>query len=72
MLVNVAVYRTTPPGATDPTSALLLIVSCATFTVAVQSGSVPPLTGQLPPAVVEVTVLASVLSPVSGVCTVTE
>ena len=42
-----------------------------TGTVVVQRGSVPP-AGQLLPAVVEVTVLANVLFPVSGLFTVTE
>ncbi len=51
--------------------AVLTIVSPLTSTVAVQSGSVPP-DGQLLPAVGEVTVLASIWSPVSGLLTVTE
>ena len=71
VLVNVAVNRTTQPGVVVATFALLVIVSTATVTVAVQLGSVLP-AGQLLPAVAEVIVLARRWSPVSGLFTVTE
>ncbi len=45
--------------------------SCDTVTVAAHRGSVPP-AGQLLPAEAEVTVLARILLPVSGLFTVTE
>ena len=48
-----------------------LIVSAETVTAVVQRGSVLP-ARQLLPVLVEVTVLARILLPVSGVCTVTE
>ena len=49
------------------------VVALTTVTVVVQkSASVPPLAGQLFPAVAEVIVLAMLLSPVSGLLTVTE
>ena len=48
------------------------VVALTTVTVAVQAGSVPPPTGQLFPAVAEVTVLARLRLPVSGLFTVTE
>ena len=48
------------------------VVALTTATVAVQSGSVPPLAGQFPPGVAEVIVLARLLLPVSGLFTVTE
>ena len=53
------------------TFATFAIASWATSTVTVQAGSVPP-AGQLPPAVAEVTVLARIWLPVSGLFTVTE
>ena len=52
------------------TSAVLVMVSWMTSTVTVQRGSVLPV-AQLLPAVVEVTVLARMWSPVSGLLTVT-
>ena len=48
------------------------VVALTTVTVVVQAVSVPPLAGQLFPTVAEVTVLAMLLSPVSGLLTVTE
>ena len=63
--------RTTPPGVTVVTFELLVIVSTATFTVAVQDRSPLP-TAQLLPGVAEVTVLARIWSPVSGLFTVSE
>ena len=53
------------------TFAWLTIISRDTVTVAVQRGSVLP-DAQLLPAVVEVTVLARMPPPVSGLFTVTE
>ena len=47
------------------------MVSADTLTVVVQRGSVLP-AGQLLPAAAEVTVLARISSPVSGLFTVTE
>src|SRR5450755_4192538 len=70
-LVNVAVNRTTEPGVVVVTFELFTIVSAATSTVAVQAAAPEP-AAQLLPAVVEVTVLARMWSPVSGLFTVTE
>ena len=63
--------RTTDPGVAVDTSELLVIVSTATGTVAVQGGSPLP-AAQLLPVVAEVIVLARILFPVSGLFTVTE
>ena len=66
---------TVPPGAAAPRSALAGAVikstPVTTATVVPQRGSVLA-DGQLLPGVAEVTVLASVRSPVSGLLTVTE
>ena len=51
------------------TLAVLVMVSAVTVTVVVQRGSVLP-AGQLFPDAAEVTVLARMWSPVSGLCTV--
>ena len=53
-----------------PTFAVLTMVSVATGTVLVQRGSVDP-AAQLLPGAAEVTVLVRMLSPVSGLSTVT-
>jgi hypothetical protein len=60
-----------PPGATDATLAVLTMVRPETVTVAVQAAFPLP-DAQLLPAVVEVTVLARMPLPVSGLFTVTE
>ena len=70
-LVNVAVYRTTPPGVVDATFAWFTITSCATLMARLQSASVLP-GAQVLPVVAEVIVLASTWLPVSGLATVTE
>jgi hypothetical protein len=70
-LVNVEVNRITPPGVVVATFAWLTISSWATVTVTVHRASVLPL-AQLLPAVAEVTVLARMPPPVSGLSTVTE
>ena len=67
----VVVSFTVAPGVAVPALGVETIVSCDTVTVAVHRGSAPP-AGQLLPAVVEVTVLASTWPPVSGLFTVTE
>ena len=66
-----AVKRTTPPGVVVDTFDWLTMVSWDTVTVTVQRASVLP-GAQLLPGVVEVTVLARVPLPVSGLSTVTE
>jgi hypothetical protein len=60
-----------PPGATVVTFAVLTMVRPDTVTVAVQAAFPLP-DAQLLPAVVEVTVLARMPLPVSGLFTVTE
>src|SRR5450631_3427801 len=70
-LVNTEVSRTTDPGVVVETFELLTIVSTATSTVLAQRGSVLPL-AQLLPAAAEVTAAARILSPLSGLLTVTE
>src|SRR5882724_13643447 len=70
-LVKTVVNRTTEPGVAVDTSELLVIVSTATDTVAVQGASPLPAM-QLLPVVTEVIVLARTLLPVSGLFTVTE
>ena len=60
-----------PPGAIVLTFAVLTIVRPDTVTVAVQA-ALPLPEAQLLPAVVEVTVLARMPLPVSGLFTVTE
>ena len=71
VLVNVAVNRTTLPGVVDGAAGGEVIASGDTVTVAEHAGSVLP-AGQLLPAEAEVRVLARILSPVSGLFTVTE
>ena len=71
MLVAVTVYCTSDPGLTVDTSALAVMFSAATFTVAVQRGSVESAPQSLP-VEVEVMVLARMWLPVSGLFTVTE
>ena len=71
MLVNVEVYRTTLPGVVVATFEVLTMSSDATVTVEKQSVSVLP-DWQSLPALVVVSVLARILSPVSGLFTVTE
>ena len=66
-----AVNRTTEPGVVVLTPELFTIVSTATLTVAVQAAAPLP-AAQLLPGVVEVTVLARMSFPVSGLFTVTE
>ena len=63
-------YTSVPPGITVVALAVKSITRSETGTVAVQRGSVPP-AGQLLPAVAEVTVLARMWLPVSGLWTVT-
>jgi hypothetical protein len=70
-LVSVVVSRNTPPGVTVGTLAWTTISSWATGTLTVHRGSVLP-DAQLLPVVVEVTVLARMPPPVSGLSTVTE
>ena len=67
------VYCTTEPGVVVPVLADTAIVrpGIRTVTVLAHRGSVLPL-AQLLPAVAEVTVLARILFPVSGLLTVTE
>src|SRR3984957_14167910 len=71
VLVIVVVSFTVAPGVTVPALGVETIVSCDTVTVAVHCGP-GVAAGQLLPEVVEVTVLASTWSPVSGLLTVTE
>ena len=71
MLVIVVVSSTVAPGVAVPALGVESIASCATVTVAVHRG--PGLAaGQLLPADGELIVLARILSPVSGLFTVTE
>jgi hypothetical protein len=69
-LAIVVVSATVAPGVTVPALGVDTIVSCDTVTVAVHRG--PGLAaGQLPPADGELIVLARIMSPVSGLLTVT-
>ena len=63
--------RITPPGVVVARLAWLTISSWATATVTEHRGSLLP-DGQLLPGVVEVTVFARIMLPVSGLSTVTE
>jgi hypothetical protein len=71
VLVIVVVSFTVAPGVTVPPLGVETIVSCDTVTAEVHRGSVLP-GPQFLPAAVEVTVLLSTWSPVSGLFTVTE
>jgi hypothetical protein len=71
VLVNVAVYRTTPPGVAVLPLAVFAIASDATGTVLAHRESELP-AAQLLPAADDDTVLDKTLSPVSGLLTVTE
>src|ERR1700733_15046712 len=66
------VYPTTEPGVVvaDPAVVVMVRPGTSTVTTAVQAGAGPD-AGQVLPGVLEVTVLASVLFPVSGLSTVT-
>ncbi len=70
VLVNTAVNRTTLPGVVDAAAELFVIASEETVTVDEHLRSVLP-AGQLLPAEAEVRVLARILSPASGLFTVT-
>ncbi len=71
MLVTTIENLTVAPGVVLGTFAVLTISSPATVTVVLQRLSLLPV-AQLVPRVVELTVLASTLLPVSGSFTVTE
>ena len=71
MLVIVVVKRRTAPGVVVAALVVVLIVSWDTVTVAEHRGSVLP-DPQLLPAAAELTVLARMWFPVSGLFTVTE
>src|SRR5580692_5008501 len=67
------VYLTTDPGVVVAESAVVVMVrpGTSTVTTAVQAAGAGPDAGQVLPGVVEVSVSASVLLPVSGLSTVT-
>ena len=71
VLAIVVVKRRTAPGVVVAALGVVLIVSWDTVTVAVHRGSVLP-DPQLLPAEAELTVLARMWLPVSGLFTVTE
>jgi hypothetical protein len=71
VLARVAVYLTIPPGVVVVVLAVKSISSWETVTVTAHRGSVLP-EPQLLPVLVEVTVLARIWFPVSGLLTVTE
>ena len=69
--MNVEVNRTTDPGVVVATPDVFTIVRTATSTVTEHRASVLPAAQLLPP-VAEVTVLAKMSFPMSGLFTVTE
>ena len=73
MLVTAIVYPTTDPGVVVAELAVVVMVrpGTSTVTIAVQAAGAGPDAGQVLPGVVEVTVSASVLFPVSGLSTLT-
>ena len=72
MLVNVKVYRTTPPGVVVVTLVDAEIASCATPTLVEHRGSpVPPVWGQLVPSEAEVSVLDRAVLLVTALLTAT-
>ena len=71
VFVNTVVYRTTAPGVTVAGLGVFVIDSDDTVTVAEHAGSLLP-AAQLVPGAEDVSVVARILFPVSGLFTVTE
>ena len=73
MSATVMVYCTAEPGVVVAVLAVLVMVRAgiSTVTVVVQAAGAVPEAGQLAPGVAEVRVAVRVLSPVSGLLTVT-